>query len=984
MLAALFYTSAGICFFAALFSGFVALLKEKPKTFIHFAWICFCISGYQILTLQYFQASGLSPAIELLRWQLFFILIMTPSYFVFIATYTGQKILQPFLLLICIISALFLFINFSHPLTIRFSQAIDYVQATVPWSLQISLIEGKVSLWGKLLHGFYWLLMAWVGFRSWYLFQRKERRVAIFFSIYLIAQVATVVMGVMIDAGTIKFFYVSGFSFVILIMLMCFSLAIDFKKANQRILAQAIKLTTERRQRLMAQKNLNMMAQVVDQSPSALMILDLNGTVIESNQACDHFWQRSLSMERINFIDFLCLLYPDKKHVITDIGHQEKVQLPPMSMNEVSTPYFAASRKQSILTFRVFITREYNQAKQIVVSCSDVTAEQQQMQAIRHIACGVTSSEGGNVYHDLITNLVKLFNAKYGFIGFIQNQDPQIIRTCSVIGEGKIIGNFSYPLLDSPCVHLDRSNICHFPQHAQKLFPNDALISKMGVESYICTKITDETGIAKGYMVLMHTEPLQDDARLRDILDIFSTRAGSEMQRNEAQDKIRKMAYEDYLTHLPNRALLLDHLTEQINKHKTNQTQALLVVMDLDHFKSINDVLGHDIGDNILRCIGKLLSEHCLHDFFIARQGGDEFALISRKPCLNQDQLFEAMFKLEKVLNRPLQVGEHKIDIGASFGVCLFPKANESALDVIRHAELALHKAKSSGRGRFKLYEHSLEIVAQERMEMQQALKNAIANEELSLYFQPQLDSKGQLFGTEVLLRWFSPRFGFVSPAKFIPLAEETGLIHSIGEWVFTQSLISLRQWQTNSIPFQGHLSINVSAWQFALPHFAEDVISKVQTHGLSPHSLMLEVTETGLLVDIPDTIQKLSLIRNFGIEIALDDFGTGYSSMAYLKELPLDLLKIDKTFIDELVDSDHSAITESIISIGRNMQLKVIAEGVETLDQATRLAELGCHIYQGYYFAKPMPEQDFIAWLFKHREKQLKATSFSRHLNQA
>ncbi len=984
MLEALFYTSAGICIFAAIFSSFVALLKEKPKTFMHFAWICLCIGGYQLLSLQYFKASELPPAIEFLRWQVYCILLMTPSFYIFIATYTGQKKQRPILISICLITGFFILINFSQPLTIRFSQVNDLIQVSLPWSQHISLIQGEVALWGKIMHVFYWLLLGWVAYRSWLLYRKRESRVAIFFSLYLGVQVITVLLGSMVDSGAVKFFYTIGFAFVILIMLMCFSLALDFKQTSQRILAQTIKLTAERRQRLMAQKNLNMMAQVVDQSPSAMMILDLNGVVIESNQACDHFWQRSLTVEKVNFLDFLCLLYPSKKHLITDISHQEKVQLPPIFMNEVSTPYFAASRKQSILTFRLFITREYNQAKQIVVSCSDVTTEQKQQQAIRHIASGVTSSEEGNVYHDLITNLVKLFNAKYGFIGFIQSQDPNLIRTCSVIGENKIMGNFTYPLLDSPCTHLDTMKICHFPQHAQQLFPRDPLISKMGIESYICTKILDENGTAKGYIVLMHTKPLQDDAQLRDILDIFSTRAGSEMQRLEAQSEIRKMAYEDYLTHLPNRALLLDHLTEQINKHKINQTLALLVVMDLDHFKSINDVLGHDIGDNILRCIGKRLSEHCLEDFFIARQGGDEFALISRKSCLHQDQLSATLFKLEKVLNQPLQVGEHKIDIGASFGVCQFPKANETALDAIRHAELALYKAKSSGRGRYQVYEHSLEIVAQERMEMQQALKHAITNEELSLYFQPQLNSEGKLFGAEVLLRWFSPRFGFVSPSKFIPLAEETGLIHNIGEWVFTHSLFSLRQWQTNSIPFQGHLSINVSAWQFALPHFAEEVISKVKAHEISPKTLMLEVTETGLLVDIPDTIQKLSLIREFGIEIALDDFGTGYSSMAYLKELPLDLLKIDKTFIDELSDSDHSAITESIISIGKNMQLKVIAEGVETLDQARRLAHLGCHIYQGYYFAKPMSEEDFIAWLFKHGEKQMRQRSFSHQFNQA
>ncbi|MDO6526422.1 EAL domain-containing protein [Motilimonas sp. 1_MG-2023] len=965
MLEALYYVSAGICIFAASFSGFVALLKQKEKLFLHFAWVCLCIASYQVFSVQYLIAADTYAAIELLRWQVFSVLALTPSFFIFIAIYTQQKNYKIFFNIITLVCLFMMFINYEQPLTIRFEQVVERVNIVLPWQQSINLIRGEISPWGKLMHGLYQALLLWVAYRSWRLFKKNEPRIAIFFSLYILAQLSSAIIGIMIDAGLIKIFYTVGFAFVILVMLMSFSLALDFRRTNQRIVAQTVKLTAERRQRLIAQKSLNMMAQVVDQSPSALLILDLNGFVVECNQACDNFWHRQLAVERVNFLDFLCLLYPKKRGEITDISHKENIHLPPVSLNEYSTPYFAEHRKQSILTFKIFITREYNQAKKIIVSCSDVTAQEQQQQAIRHIARGVASAQGDDFYHDLIANLAKLFNAKYGFIGFLSEQNKNIIRTCSVVENDKVVSNFNYELTHSPCTHLSQCDVCSFPDQVQTLFPNDALIKERAIESYICTKIKDEHGIAKGLIVLMHDEKMPDDMQLRDILDIFSSRAGAEMQRSQAQADIRKMAFEDYLTHLPNRALLLEHLNGQIAKLQSSQEQAMLIVMDLDHFKTINDVLGHDIGDDILRHIGKRLAEHCSDEFFIARQGGDEFALISRHLCLYGSQIKVSLDKLQKIINQPLQIGEHKIDIGASFGICLFPKTDETALDVIRHAELALYKAKSNGRGRYQVYEHNLEKVAQERMKMQQALKNAIANEELSLFFQPQVRQDGSQFGAEVLLRWFSPTFGFVSPAKFIPLAEETGLIHSIGEWVFNQSLHRIEQWQENSIPFKGHLSVNVSAWQFALPAFADDIIHAVKNKGIKPSSIMLEVTETGLLIDIPDTIQKLSQMRKFGIEIALDDFGTGYSSMAYLRDLPLDLLKIDKTFIDELATSDYSPITESIISIGRSMHLSVIAEGVETLAQSNRLAALGCHIYQGYYYAKPMSEDDFVAWLF-------------------
>ena len=978
MLETLYILTAGFCFFAACYSGFIAMLQQKRSMFVHFAVMCLSIAAYQLFSGAYIATANMNAAIEFLRWQCFFVLLMTPSFFSFIALYTRQKKQNFSLVIITAICILFAIVNYSQPLTIRFSAIRELQEITLPWQQTIHLIEGTLSPWGKLMHGFYWLLLCWVGYRSWRLYQNSELRIAIIFSIYIVAQLGSAIAGALIDAEQLKMFYTTGFAFVILVMLVSFSLAIDFQKLNKRILTQSIKLATERRHRLTAQKSLNMMVQVVDQSPSALLILDLNGTVVECNQACNHFWQHQLAVEKVNFLEFLCELYPHKKAEITDINHQENIQFPPINLAECSTPYFAAHKKNAILTFRLFMTREYNQAKQIIVSCSDITAQEQQQQAIRHIASGVASSKSVDFYNYLIINLAKLFNAKYGFIGFIDSHDARIIKTCSVVCDGHIINNFNYDLPNSPCVHLSQCDVCNFPERVQSLFPNDLLIKNMDIESYICTTIKDGQGNAKGLIALMHTERMHDDSQLRDILDIFSARAGAEMQRNQAQEEIRKMAFEDSLTHLPNRALMLAHLDKKITQLQAKDELSLLIVMDLDHFKTINDVLGHAVGDAILCCIGQRLTEHCQEEFFIARHGGDEFTLIGRTPHIYHGQVESVLSKLQNIIKQPLQIDEHKIDIGASFGVCQFPQDNQTAIDVLRHADLALNNAKSNGRGRYQMYEHGLALVALERMKMQQALKQAIVNKELSLNFQPQLRSDGSLFGAEVLLRWSSPIFGFVSPAKFIPLAEETGLIHSIGAWVFSQSLNSIEQWQANSIPFDGHLSINVSAWQFALPNFADDIIHEVKSKSIKPSSIMLEVTETGLLVDVPDTIKKLSQIRQFGIEIALDDFGTGYSSMAYLRDLPLDLLKIDKAFIDELATSSHSPITESIISIGKSMDLRVIAEGVETLEQSNRLAAMGCHIYQGYYYAKPMPEDNFVAWLFTNQAIQQKQQSLA------
>jgi EAL domain-containing protein (putative c-di-GMP-specific phosphodiesterase class I) len=319
--------------------------------------------------------------------------------------------------------------------------------------------------------------------------------------------------------------------------------------------------------------------------------------------------------------------------------------------------------------------------------------------------------------------------------------------------------------------------------------------------------------------------------------------------------------------------------------------------------------------------------------------------------------------QLLDTVNAPLQVNDHVVDLNSSIGVAIVPMADESLLDILRFAELALYQAKKNGRNTYYLYQKELEKNAVERLRVQSSLKSAISDNQLQLFYQPQVSSQGEVYGAEALVRW-ETEDGFVSPAYFVQLAEETGLIHHLGNWVLESALSNIKQLREVLPQYSGHISINISAWQFSLPNFVDYVRASMEVFDIPASFVMLELTETALLSDVEDAIRKLNELREMGIRIALDDFGTGYSSLAYLRELPIDELKIDKAFIDEVASENRSPLTESMISIGNSMNLDVVAEGVEHKAQVDALEAMGCSIYQGYYYARPMPFEDFVYYL--------------------
>jgi diguanylate cyclase (GGDEF)-like protein/PAS domain S-box-containing protein len=450
--------------------------------------------------------------------------------------------------------------------------------------------------------------------------------------------------------------------------------------------------------------------------------------------------------------------------------------------------------------------------------------------------------------------------------------------------------------------------------------------------------------------------------------------------RKQAEDEIKHLAFFDPLTGLPNRRLMTDRLRHALAVADRHRRHGALMLLDLDNFKNLNDTLGHDAGDQLLVEVARRL-EGCMRDGdTVARLGGDEFVVILES--LNEDhvaamQTESVAVKILANLNQPYEIEVSEIVAGksirvsrqhqcsASIGIALFDNQEVAAEELLKRADTAMYEAKAAGRDTLCFFDHGMQAVLSARAALESELRHAIVDEQFVVYYQPQVDASGRVTGAESLVRWQHPKRGMVSPAEFIPVAEDTGLILPIGFWVLHQSCQRLADWA--KVPEFAHLTlaVNISARQFNMPHLVDEVLSLVEATGAPADRLKLELTESLLLKNTDDVIAKMNELRGHGVRFSLDDFGTGYSSLSYLKALPLDQLKIDQSFVrDVLTDPNDAAIARTIVALADALGLSVIAEGVETDEQRALLGAAGCPHYQGYLFSRPVPIADFEAYV--------------------
>lgn len=432
-----------------------------------------------------------------------------------------------------------------------------------------------------------------------------------------------------------------------------------------------------------------------------------------------------------------------------------------------------------------------------------------------------------------------------------------------------------------------------------------------------------------------------------------------------AEDKIENLSYYDPLTCLPNRSLLLERLRQSLTNRGEHNRYHALMLFDLDQFNLVNDALGHQVGDLLLQEYARRIFSCIREGDILARLNGDEFAvmLADLSEVSEAEAATQAQFIAQRVLAsvaQPYLLGGRECRCTASVGITLFDNQDSSAEEIIQQSDIAINQAKNVGRNCLRFFAPALQAAVSARVAMEEDLRLAIERNEFVLYYQPQLYNK-RIIGAEALIRWRHPTLGLVLPDKFIPLAEETGLILKLGDWVLETACRQTAAWKRSKEMDGITIAVNISARQIHQPTFVEKVLSTLRRTGVDPHHIQMELTEGSLVTDIESVIARMSDLRAYGLQFSVDDFGVGYSSLSYLKRLPLDKLKIDRLFVrDILQDKSSSAIAQAIISLCRAMNLSVIAEGVESEEQREHLAGLGCHAYQGYLFSRALPAEEF------------------------
>jgi diguanylate cyclase (GGDEF)-like protein len=455
---------------------------------------------------------------------------------------------------------------------------------------------------------------------------------------------------------------------------------------------------------------------------------------------------------------------------------------------------------------------------------------------------------------------------------------------------------------------------------------------------------------------------IDSDDQIGEAGRAFNSLLGAVEGRKDLEERLRYQAFHDQLTGLPNRAYFLEKLADAEVLRQKEGTPSAVLFLDVDNLKAVNDNIGHEGGDILIKMLCERLTASVRDTDTVARLSGDEFAILLMGPG-SEHQAERVAHRVIDSLRAPTRIGEHLFRTGFSIGLATSSTCAASGIDMLRASDMAMYVAKSGGKGRLEVFQPSHHTAHVERDAVRAELSGALDGEQLELHYQPIvcLESQ-QIVGFEALLRWRHPERGLISPLDFIPLAEETGLIVPIGRWVLQEATRQAAEWQNRSPLGRLRMSVNVSVRQFQHPDLVGDVADALQRSGLEPSLLTLEITESLFAQDIEETTRKIELLKAKGIRLALDDFGTGYSSLSYLRRFPIDTLKIDKSFIDGVTTSlEGHAVVAAITQLGQTLHLEVVAEGVESDEQVEVLRALGCPLGQGYHFARPLNAGDAV-----------------------
>ncbi|MBT2772605.1 EAL domain-containing protein [Halomonas sp. ISL-60] len=599
---------------------------------------------------------------------------------------------------------------------------------------------------------------------------------------------------------------------------------------------------------------------------------------------------------------------------------------------------------------------------------SDVTDQQESQRvqnAVVQVASTVTTQVGDGYFQQLIATLVKVLEADAGFIALLHTSpqsDTKVVgqaTTVSMVVEGAQHEQHAFALRGSPSeqVVLEREAVMH--DGPPLLLPGTLLSTK----AWIGRRLDNANGEAIGVMMVFYRQPLTTNAFATSVLKILSTGAAAELERRRDHRHMHQLAYTDSTTGLPNRGRFMELLAQMWKEAHRSERGLALLLLDIRRFKEVNDLHGHQVGDQLLVTVAERLQQISHMHGALARLSGDEFALLVA--VADPVDIGVLVEQLRSAVKQPLHLQRRVFHLDVSIGFAHYPQDVAEAGELFNAASIALHHAKRR-ENCTSPYTQLMRQALHRRQRMSERLSAAIAEHKLALNFQPQVNLiNGRLTGAEVLCRWYDDEWGWVSPGEFIPLAEERGLIRALGDWVLEESAKQLITWRNQpggGLP--GRLSINISAQQFADPELTCHIAHL--TAGVFPSAIALELTESDFMRDPDQAVEITHTMRKAGYSLSIDDFGTGYSSLSYLRRFAADALKIDISFVREMLENKNDrTIVETIIAMAQALEMKTVAEGVETQEQARLLAEMGCNEAQGYWFGRPLPADEFAArWL--------------------
>lgn len=598
----------------------------------------------------------------------------------------------------------------------------------------------------------------------------------------------------------------------------------------------------------------------------------------------------------------------------------------------------------------------------------DISERKRAEEALHTLLRSMVEITGEDFFERATRELCRWFEVDGANIGELV--DNNHITALATIIDDKLVEGFQYPLAGTPCnrVVLDGAQL--YPQGVQDLFPSDKDLIILQIEGYAGVPIRDMDGKVIGIVWVVSRKPLHLEPEWMDVMEIIAARISAEIARRRATEQLEHRASYDALTDLPNRRLLLDRLTQTQARCRRHGLKGALLFMDLDHFKNINDSLGHAIGDLLLIEIGKRLRTHIREEDTASRLGGDEFVVLfselgeSRQMVAQQArQLAE---KIRASLSEPYTVQDNQLHVTPSIGIVIFPMEEENAETILKHADSAMYRAKTDGRNRLRFYLPGTQQSLEAKLQLLDELQHAVENHELRLYFQPKVDRNGETIGAEALLRWSHPRAGILEPGRFLHAAEESGQIRTICQWVLVEALNLCKTWVMQYPQLQG-ISVNINSVQFHQAGFTGWVERSLRESDCDPHRLILEIREETLASNLEESKAKIDQLHRLGVRVSIDRYGAGRTSITLLRKIKLDEIKIALGIVAHMISNPNDAkLAQSLLMLAQQMEIDIVAGGVENERQFKLLREQGCRLFQGYYFGRPQPAEQFAATLTK------------------